>query len=82
MKQLTVRKVSEEIARALKQERLRRGISLNQLVLELLRQSLGLGSNRYDNGLSKLAGTWSAAELLEFNEQMSSLNQIDSELWQ
>ncbi len=82
MKQLTVRNVSPEIAKALEQEKQRRGQSLNQTVLELLRQVLGLApQSRYDNGLGRLAGTWGEEELKKFEESMAVFEQVDEEIW-
>lgn len=82
MKQLTVRGVTQEISRALQEERKRRGTSLNQTVIDLLRLSLGIAGRPYDNGLSKFADTWSKAELAAFEKHTKVFEQIDRELWQ
>lgn len=82
MKQLTVRNVPELLAQALRQERIRRGDSLNKTVLDILIQALGLSPDeRYDNGLSGLAGTWTEEELREFENNTALFEQIDEELW-
>ena len=81
MKQMTIRGVPPELARALQEECKRRGSSLNQAVLDLLRQALGLGPHKFDNGLSKFAGQWSAADLAQFELNTSQFEQIDPELW-
>ncbi|HEY9868372.1 MAG TPA: hypothetical protein V6D08_04350 [Candidatus Obscuribacterales bacterium] len=82
MKQITIRGVSDDLARALKEETRRRGTSLNQAVLDLLRQSLGLEhGRRYDNGLSKFAGTWSRDELADFERATEICERIDEEFW-
>ncbi len=82
MKQLTVRNVAPELAKALDEERRRRRQSLNQAVLDLLHQALGLGPHgRYDNGLARLAGTWSDEELAEFERNTVLFEQVDEELW-
>jgi len=82
MKQLTIRGVPQDLARALDRERRRRGVSLNRLVLELIRQSLGLvPESRYDNGLRDHAGTWSDRQLEEFDGNTALFGQIDEELW-
>lgn len=83
MKQLTIRKVSPELAKALDSESRLRGRSLNQTVLDLLHQALGLSSNGgYDNGLGKLAGTWTEEEFAEFERNTAIFEQVDRELWQ
>lgn len=79
---LTIRDVSSELARALKAEARRRGASLNQTVKDLLAKALGLDSPaEFDNGLSALAGTWSADELAEFEKNTGAFEEIDHELW-
>ena len=79
---LTIRDVSSELARSLKAEARRRGTSLNQTVKDLLAKALGIGSaESFDNGLSALAGTWSAEELAEFESHSGAFEEIDDELW-
>ena len=82
LRYLTIRGLSTELARALEQEKRRRGGSLNQTVLDLLRQCLGLGPGRgRSNGLAKLAGTWSAREHARFESGVDPVEQVDAELW-
>ena len=82
MKALTIRGVDAHLARALEKEQARRGTSLNQAVLDLLRQALGVsGEGPRSNGLAKLAGTWSAEELEEFEVHTESFEQVDEDLW-
>ncbi len=82
MKQLTVRNVTPEIAKALSEESRRRGKSINQTVIDLLLQALGLEANsRYDNGLARLSGTWSEEDLARFTESAATFEQIDEEFW-
>jgi len=75
---LTVRNVPDELAAALQREKRRRGTSLNQTVIDLLRQSLGVQGMR-SNGMRKLAGTWTAAEHREFLSAIPIFE--DRELW-
>jgi plasmid stability protein len=81
MKTLTVRNLPNEVAAALDRERRRRGSSLNQTVIDLLRVGLGAGVTR-TNGLRRLAGTWSDSEYRAFEEAVSPLAAVDPELWQ
>lgn len=80
MKTLTVRNVPPNIAEALEREKRRRGESLNQTVIELLSQGLGVGTER-SNGLARLAGGWSEKEFLEFERAVAPFEEIDDELW-
>jgi hypothetical protein len=80
---LTIRNVAPHLARALEEEKRRRGTSMNQTVLSLLEQALGLHTDaEYDNGLAKLAGTWPDAELREFEEAVALFEIVDEDQWQ
>lgn len=79
---LTVRNVPPELAKALQEEKARRGKSLNQVVLDLLTQGLGVGLGKSrSNGLAQLAGVWSDEDLEEFQAAVAVTEQIDEELW-
>jgi hypothetical protein len=80
---LTVRGISEPLARALKAEARRRRASVNETVKDLLARALGVaaGAEPLDNGLGDLAGTWSAKELAEFERATRSFEEVDEELW-
>jgi plasmid stability protein len=77
---LTVRNLPNELAAALDREKRRRGTSLNQTVIDLLRQSLGVKGTR-SNGVGRLAGTRTEAEHKEFLSAMRSFEEIDRDLW-
>lgn len=77
---LTIRNLPADLSAALGREKLRRGVSLNQTVIDLLQISLGVHGPRR-NGLARLAGSWSEAEHRKFLERIESLNEIDSEMW-
>ena len=82
MQHLTVRNIPPDLAVALEAEKHRRWLSLNQMVIELLRQSLGVGRGRKrSNGLARLAGTWTAEEHEQFAAAVAVTEQIDEELW-
>jgi plasmid stability protein len=80
MKTLTVRNLPDQVAEALDNERRRRGCSLNQTVIDLLRVSLGAGITR-TNGLRELAGTWSEGDYRTFEAAVAPLGTVDEELW-
>ncbi len=83
MTHLTVRNLPPEVGQALEEEKHRQGRSLNRTVIGLLARALGVTpGRRYDNGLGRLAGTWSEAELAEFEQATAGFSQIDEELWQ
>ena len=80
MRALTIRNLPPAVAEALEREKRRRGASLNQTVIELLSQGLGVGATR-SNGLGRLAGRWSEQEFLEFERAVAPFEQVDEELW-
>jgi hypothetical protein len=80
MRTLTVRDVPPEVSEALEREKRRRGESLNRTVIELLSQSLGVGTIR-SNGLGRLAGTWTEEDFQEFERAVAPFEEVDDELW-
>lgn len=82
MRHLTIRNVSDDLAHRLEDEKRARGGSLNQTVLDLLSQALGLdiGGQR-SNGLKALAGTLSTREVEELEAALRFTEEIDEELW-
>jgi len=80
MKTITVRNIPHELDEALQRERARRGLSLNQTVIDLLKQRLGVGVAR-SNGLARLAGTWTDEEFERFSEAIAPFERVDEELW-
>jgi hypothetical protein len=82
MRHLTVRNVPLDLGAALQREKRRRGSSLNQTVIDLLRQSLGVGRDApRRSGLAQLAGTWSAEEHARFESAVADLERLDADLW-
>lgn len=80
MKTLTVRGLPEPVSEALEREKRRRGVSLNQTVIDLLTQALGVRGTR-SNGLASLAGTWSDEEFRRFEESVRPFEEVDPDLW-
>ena len=80
MKHLTIRNLPPAVADALERERGRRGSSLNQTVIELIAQGLGVGAVR-SNGLASLAGAWSEPEFQAFENAVGPFGDVDDELW-
>jgi hypothetical protein len=77
---LTVRNLPKDVASALEREKRRRGTSMNQTVIDLLRQGLGVTGTR-SNGLARLAGSWTKADQEQFLASIQPLNEIDPDLW-
>ena len=82
MRHLTVRNVPDDLGRALDREKRRRGTSLNQTILDLLRDALGVETGRArSNGLAKLAGSWSEEYRKRFEDSLAVAEQVDEDLW-
>ena len=80
MKALTIRNLPPAVAEALEREKARRGASVNQTVIDLLSQGLGVGVPR-SNGLAALAGQWTDEELHRFEEAVAPFEEPDPGLW-
>lgn len=58
----------------------RTGKSLNQTVIDLLRERLGVDSPSR-NGLARFGGSWSQAEFDVFQRSVAPMEDIDRDLW-
>ncbi len=82
MKNMTIRDIPPELADALDRERRRRGTSLNQTVIQLLGQGLGVThAETRKNGLARFAGSWTKEEHRQFEGAVAPAEQVDEELW-
>jgi len=85
MKAVTIRGVAPEVADKLKSTAEEQGKSINQLMLEILKQGLGLQkekkhTRKYDD-LDYLFGSWTDDEFIEIHSKTEEERQIDKELW-
>lgn len=78
MRQLTIRNVSDVVARKLDRLSERTGKSINTLMLELLDQSFGTKGRR--ERLRRYV-TWSQSDLEEFEESLRAQRQVDEAQW-
>ena len=82
MKQLAVHGVDEYLSNVLKREAEVRGLSVNKLVLQLLRESVELSPRSRPviyTDLDYLAGTWSDEEAAVFEHRLAQQRALDSE---
>ena len=80
---VTLRGIDPDLRAALDAEAARVGISLNAVILQTLRSSLGIaGSDRLFHDLDHLAGTWSREDAEEFEAATAFFEEIDQSLWQ
>ncbi len=85
MKAITIRGVESEVAEKLKRVAGKQGVSVNHLVLEFIKISLGLKKEKkfsriYDD-LDDLFGRWNDDEFKKISDSITVQRQIDQELW-
>ena len=85
MKAVTIRGIEPEVSEKLKLTAAKQGKSVNQLTIEIIKESLGLKkekkySREYDD-LDDLFGRWSEDEYTEISSKITKERQIDSNLW-
>ena len=84
MATLTLRGVDEATARTLKEKAKSEGVSVNALLLSLIRRGMNIGKQKrptIHQDLDGLAGTWTRSDVVEFEERVAILETIDESLW-
>jgi hypothetical protein len=86
LKTITLRGLDEVLAKKLKQEAEQQGKSLNQLILDTLKEWLGLKKlkrfSAVHHDMDHLFGKWSEKEFQRIQDKIDSERRIDKELWQ
>ena len=85
MKAVTIRGVEPEVAEKLKIAARKQGKSVNYIILEIIKTSLGFKkekkfSRKYDD-LDDLFGRWNDDEFKKINDSIITQRHIDQELW-
>jgi hypothetical protein len=85
MSNLSIRGIDLALATTLKQQAQASGISVNQLVLDVLKEHTGLHKKKHFtqkfHDLDFLFGQWSDSEFHKIQGEIDSESQIDDELW-
>ena len=85
MKAITIRGVDKDLENKLKGTAKSESLSVNQLILNSLRKSLGLEKNkihtRQYSDLNFLFGKWTEDEYEAFEKTQNNFQSIDAELW-
>ncbi|MBN1552889.1 antitoxin [bacterium] len=85
MKTITIRGIDDELEKAIKETSKKKQESMNQTVVKLLRDSVGLSKKavfpKY-NDLDELAGTWSAEEETLFFKNIRAFEEVDKGMWE
>ena len=86
MKAITIRGIDSSVSSKLKQVAKDEKKSVNQLVLDMIKQNIGMQkkkkyTKKY-NDLDHLSGIWTDAEFHEVQGIIDSQRKIDRELWE
>jgi hypothetical protein len=84
MRAITIRGVDNEVAKTLKERAKKEGVSINSMVLRIVKESLGLKKKRRTviyNDLDHLAGTWGEKDYVEFQNKVADFERIDENIW-
>ena len=84
MTTMTLRGIDDTLATSLKELARNEGISLNALVLRIIREAAGVEKRKRSvlhHDLDSLAGTWSAEDEAAFLSATGTLEAVDEELW-
>ena len=86
MNQITVRGIDDELSASLRRLAKRKGISLNQAALRLLRRGagLGVGSGPEDTvgaSFDRLIGSWTQSDEDEMDAALEAFETMDEEAW-
>ena len=77
-KQMTIRGVSDDVARKIRRLSRERGSSVNTTVLEILSHAVGVDARRE---LLASYATWTAEEFAQVEEAVAAQRVIDDSLW-
>lgn len=86
MKQITLRRIPENVTKTVKKEAERKGVSLNKAILSLLEKAVGgqtleKKKKTLYHDLDHLAGLWSREEAAGFDKTLKTQRKVDAELW-
>lgn len=81
-KALTIRGIDDMLLSSMRKTASARGISMNRLVLDILSEALlTSGPRRRVDDLAALAGSWSDADMVEFDVAVAGFDRIDEGMW-
>ena len=84
MTSLTLRNIDDELKQTLTAKAKKLNFSLNNYILNLLKDSTGLTKKRFSKNyddLDDLSGSWSKQEFDSFNKNTKEFDKIDKEIW-
>jgi len=85
MKSLTLHALDDQLANLLKNRANEMSISMNELAKRLLAESLGIKTSvkpPHRDEFAPYCGTWTEADVTEFERAVSNLEEVDEGDWQ
>lgn len=83
---IIIQDIDEETEKKLAHEAERRGITVEEFILELIQKEVSLEGKKTESqpytDLDSLAGTWEDAQATEFLHAINDFEQVDEKLWQ
>ncbi len=82
MNTITVRGIDNEVSRALKEKAKKERTSVNSIILEVIKEALGLKKRKtIYHDLDHLAGTWNEKDFKDFKNKITDFETIDEKIW-
>lgn len=85
MGQITVRGISDEVEKTIKEDARRKGVSLNKALISRLEKSIGITREgkkiTFHHDLDHLCGIWQKEDAEVFNKNLKLQRKIDKDLW-
>ena len=84
MKSLTIHALDEQLAAQIKQRAREQSLSMNEVVKQLLSESLGIkvpAVPPHQEDFAGFCGTWTAAEARVFEARVAETKRVDPEDW-
>jgi len=85
MKSITVRGVDDDLDEKLREKAREKGVSINQVVIDLLKEQLGLRKKKkftvVYSDLDHLFGRWSEDEFQRIQGKVDAERVVDMDLW-
>jgi plasmid stability protein len=79
---ISIHDLDEETASWIRQEAERRGISMEEMALELIHQAVDRRRLPTYDDLDALAGTWTDDQARAFLRSVADFEQVDDKLWE
>ena len=84
MKSITVHNMADKLYESIKEEALRKGLSMNRTIKQLLEKAVGLQADKHEERAREfkdLFHLWNKEDLRKFEADTAGLRKIDTREW-